>query len=313
MARYLVTGGAGFIGSNIVEELVNRGEEVRILDDLSTGREENLSGFEERVEVVRGDIRDRKVVRNAMAGVDYVLHQAAIPSVQRSVDNPLDSSSVNVEGTLLLLTEARDARVERFVYASSSSVYGDSPTLPKVETMAPDPKSPYAVSKLAAEFYAIQFYTLYGLKTVCLRYFNVFGPRQDPSSEYSAVIPKFAKALLEGKRPVIYGDGKQTRDFTFVKNVINANLLACVAPEEAWGNVFNVGTGGRISLLEVLAIIAREGSGEMLEPHLEPARKGDVKDSLAGIEKARKLLGYDIEIDLSEGLKRTLEFYEGMF
>lgn len=305
--RYLVTGGAGFIGSHLVDEVLRRGEQVRVLDNFSTGRRENIAQVITRIELIEGDIRDAAVVQQAMEGVDYVLHQAALPSVQRSVQDPLTSNEVNVTGTLNVLTAARDQHVKRVVVASSSSVYGDSPTLPKHEAMPTAPRSPYAVSKLAAERYALSFNTVYGLPTVALRYFNVFGPRQDPTSQYSAVIPKFITAMLKDEAPVIYGDGTQSRDFTFVANVVNANLLACER-EEAIGQVMNIACGERYSLLDLHAALQRILQVEIALVFAE-ARKGDVKHSLAAIEEARERLGYDVVVRWTEGLRRTARDY----
>ncbi len=313
MATYLVTGGAGFIGSHIVEELLRarRGARVRVLDNFSTGRRENLQNAEfgtRNAEVIEGDIRDLATVRRAMEGADYVLHQAALPSVQRSVQDPLTSNEVNVTGTLNVLTAAREAGVRRVVVASSSSVYGDSPTLPKHEEMPTAPKSPYAVSKLAAERYALAFHTVYNLPTVCLRYFNVFGPRQDPTSQYSAVIPKFITAMLRGEAPVIYGDGTQSRDFTYVANVVAANLLACER-EEAIGQAMNVACGERYTLLDLHAELQRILQVEVA-PVLAEVRKGDVRHSLAAIELARERLGYQPAIGWTEGLRLTVKSFQ---
>lgn len=309
--RYLVTGGAGFIGSNLAEELLRTGQNVRVLDDLSTGRRQNLDNAAEwasigggQFEFVEGDIRDGDVCRSAMQEVDFVLHQAAIPSVQRSVLDPWTSNEVNVGGSLRLLGAARDAGVKRFVFASSSSLYGESPSLPKVETMPSDPISPYGLQKLAAETYCRLFYRLYGLPTVCLRYFNVFGPRQDPGSEYSAVIPKFIASIRDGVPPTIYGDGGQTRDFTFVKNVVEANLLACRAPEEAFGCAFNIACGDRISLLDLVQRLSLQFERPVEATHAEP-RDGDIRHSQAGIGLAKTVLGYRPSIGLEEGLRRT--------
>ncbi|HEX5043086.1 MAG TPA: SDR family oxidoreductase [Candidatus Polarisedimenticolaceae bacterium] len=313
MAGYLITGGGGFIGSNLTEALLRAGEDVRVLDDFSTGRRGNLADAEEwaraggaRFELVEGDIRDRATCVRAVAGVDHVLHQAAIPSVQRSVKDPLATNAVNVSGTLNLLVAARDAAVRRFVFASSSSLYGESDTLPKVETMPAAPISPYGLQKLAGETYCALFHRLYQTPTVALRYFNVFGPRQDPGSEYSAVIPRFVTALRDGGRPTVYGDGEQTRDFTFVANVVQANRKACQAPEEALGLAYNVACEERISLNGLLQILG-ELMGKRADPVYAPARTGDIKHSLAGIARARKLLGYAPEVDLREGLRRTVE------
>ncbi|MBC7251104.1 MAG: SDR family oxidoreductase [Anaerolineae bacterium] len=307
MAFYLVTGGAGFIGSHIVAELVRRGERVRVFDNFSTGKEENLAAVLQDIEVVRGDLRDLEAVRRAVNGVDYVLHQGALPSVIRSVDNPLDSNACNVVGTLNLLIAARDASVRRVVYASSSSVYGDSPTLPKREDMRPAPKSPYAVSKLAGEHYCQAFTEVYGLETVCLRYFNVFGPHQDPSSQYAAVIPLFIAALLRGEPPIVYGDGQQSRDFTYVANNVQANLLAATAPGVA-GQVFNIACGKRYTLLELLAILKEILHTDITPTHTDP-RPGDVRHSLADITKAQQALGYRVEVSFEEGLRRTVAWY----
>ncbi len=304
MATYLVTGAAGFIGSNIVEELVKRGESVRALDNLSTGRAENINPFLQKISFMRADLADQPALAEAMRGVDYVIHQAALPSVPRSVEDPLASHEANATGTLKLLVAARDAGVKRVVFASSSSVYGDSPTLPKREDMPTQPLSPYAVNKLAGEEYCKVFARVYGLPTVALRYFNVFGPRQDPKSQYAAVIPAFARVMLNGEEPTIYGDGLQTRDFTYVSNVVNANLLACQA-EAAVGCALNIACGERISLLDLVSEI-NAIIGANLEPRFEEERKGDVKHSLADISEARKKLGFTPSIGLREGLTRTI-------
>ncbi len=307
MASYLVTGGAGFIGSNIVHELVKRGEHVRVLDNLSTGRPENLRGILDKIEFIEGDICDENTVRRAVYGVDYVLHQAALPSVQRSVNDPIASNRVNVNGTLNLLMAAREEKVKRFVIASSSSVYGDTPVLPKVEDMPINPLSPYATSKLAAEKYAMNFYKLYGLPTVALRYFNVFGPRQNPKSQYAAVIPKFITAMLKGESPVVYGDGEQSRDFTYIENVVEANLRACHS-EKAPGHVVNIACGKRYTLNELLHLL--ENILEMpANARYEEPRPGDVKHSLASIELAREVLGYEPQISFEEGLRKTVAWY----
>ncbi len=310
MTRYLVTGGAGFIGSHLVERLLADGHEVVVLDDFSTGRPENLAPFEGgKLRVIEGDVRVPKQVEKAVTGVQFVLHQAALPSVQRSIEDPLAANAVNVEGTLNVLLAARAARVRRVVYASSSSVYGDTPTLPKVETMAPMPMSPYAVSKLAGEHYCRAFVGTHGLETVCLRYFNVFGPRQLPDSEYAAVVPRFIAALLEKKRPMVFGDGKQTRDFTYVENVVEANLAACTAPK-APGEVVNVACGDRVTI-SGLAFMIGEIVGCTLEPKLKPARAGDVRHSLADVARAQEVLGYRVRVGLQEGLERTVEWFRG--
>jgi UDP-N-acetylglucosamine 4-epimerase len=316
MAGYLVTGGGGFIGSNLAEALLRAGDDVRVLDDFSTGRRGNLAAAPDwaragggRFELVEGDIRDAALCQRAMQGVDYVLHQAAIPSVQRSVKDPAATNAVNVTGTLTLLLAAREAGVKRFVFASSSSLYGESETLPKVESMPNAPISPYGLQKLAGETYCALFHRLYGTPTVALRYFNVFGPRQDPGSEYSAVIPRFAAALRAGGRPTVYGDGEQTRDFTFIANVVQANRKACQAPPEALGLAYNVACEERISLNDLLRVLG-ELTGKSAQPVFAPARPGDIKHSLADISRARRLLGYAPEIDLREGLRRTVESLE---
>jgi UDP-glucose 4-epimerase len=317
-----VTGGAGFIGSHIVDELVRRGAQVRVLDNLSTGKRSNLqpsplppfplqpSNLPEpsTFELIEGDIRNLDTVRQAMNGVAYVLHQAAIPSMPRSVADPLTTNDVNVNSTLNMLLAAREAGVKRVVYASSCAVYGDSPTLPKHEDMPTNPLSPYAASKLAGEAYCRAFYVTYGLPTVALRYFNVFGPRQDPTSQYSAVIPKFVTALLRGEPPTIYGDGTQSRDFIYVSNVVQANLLAC-EKDEAIGQVMNVACGERYTLLDLHRELA-ELTGTDGSPVFAPAQPGDVKHSLAAIRQATQVLGYTPEVDWRDGLRKTVEWYE---
>jgi nucleoside-diphosphate-sugar epimerase len=303
---YLVTGGAGFIGSHMVEHLLAKGEQVRILDNFATGKREHTVPIEGRVQVIEGDIRYLNVVQEAIRGVDYVIHLAALPSVQRSVRTPLESNDVNVDGTLNLLIAARDAGVKRVVYGASSSAYGDSQVLPKVETMTADPLSPYAVNKFTGELYCKVFTRVYGLETVSLRYFNVFGPRQDPTSQYSAVIPRFIRAALAGERPTIYGDGEQSRDFTYVENTIAATLLACGAPE-ASGETMNVACGERVTLNELVRMIGRL-VGKDVEPIHEPRRSGDVRHSQADISKANRLLCYQPEVGLEEGLRRTIEW-----
>ena len=305
--RYLVTGGAGFIGSNIVKELLRREERVRVLDNFSTGKRENMAPYLEDVELIEGDLRHLETVRQATEGVDYILHQGALPSVQKSVDNPLDTDESNVRGTLNLLLAARDAGVKRVVCASSSSVYGDTPTLPKTEEMKPAPLSPYAVSKLAGEHYGQVFYQVYGLETVALRYFNVFGPRQDPTSQYAAVIPRFVTAMLKGEQPVIYGDGEQSRDFSYVTNVVQANLLAATAPGVG-GQIFNIACGKRYNLLELVATINQILGTDVTPVHTAP-RVGDIRHSLAGIARAREMLGYQVEVEFKEGLRRLIAWY----
>jgi len=308
---YLVTGGAGFIGSHIVERLVQEGQHVRVIDNLSTGKRKNIEPFLEKIEFIEGDVRDLELVRKAMDGVDYVLHQAAVPSVPRSVKDPLTTNAVNIEGTLNILIAARDAGVKRVVYASSSSVYGDTPVLPKHEGMKLEPRSPYAVSKLGGELYCQVFYHVYGLETVVLRYFNVFGPRQDPESQYAAVVPKFIAALLRNEPPTIFGDGEQSRDFTYVENVVEANLLAAQAkgPDVA-GQVFNIACGTRVTINKLAQMLAEIiGVDPELKPHYAPPRPGDVRHSLADISKGQRFLGYHVKVDLFEGLKRTVDWY----
>jgi nucleoside-diphosphate-sugar epimerase len=307
LTLYLVTGGAGFIGSSIVAELVQHGERVRVLDNFSTGRRDNMGPFLERIELIEGDLCDRPTVRQAVEGVDYVLHHAALASVQRSVDEPLAAHAANTTGTLHLLVAARDAGVRRVVYASSSSIYGDSPTLPKREDMLPRPKSPYAVSKLTAAHYCQAFTEVFGLETVSLRYFNVFGPRQDPKSQYAAVVPLFITAMLQGKSPIVHGDGLQSRDFTFVSNVVRANLLAATAPNVA-GRVFNVACGQRHTLLDLIATLNDILDARITPVHTAP-RPGDVRHSLADITAAQEALGYRVEVDFHEGLRRTVAWY----
>lgn len=306
MASFLVTGGAGFIGSNITETLVKQGERVRVLDNFSTGFRKNLAGLEGSVEIIDGDLRDPESVQAAVEGIDYVLHQGALPSVPRSITAPFTSNAVNVDGTLNLLIAARHAGVKRVVAASSSSVYGDTPTLPKREDMMMNPLSPYAVSKLATEQYCKAFFTSYGLETVALRYFNVFGPRQNPASQYAAVIPKFIQMALKGEQPVIYGDGEQSRDFTFVDNVVQANLLAARTPGIG-GRIYNVAANGSYTLLKVIEMIAAE-LGVEITPRFEPARAGDIKHSWADIDRAKNDMGYSVKVSFEEGISRTCEW-----
>jgi nucleoside-diphosphate-sugar epimerase len=303
MSFYLVTGGAGFIGSHLTEELVRRGHHVRVVDSLITGKRHNLDHVP-GVDFVEGDLADPSVAAHAVAGVEYVLHQAAIPSVPRSVKDPVTSNRANIDASLNVLVAARDARVKRLVYAGSSSAYGDTPTLPKREEMTPAPLSPYALQKLVAEQYCQMFTRLYGFETVTIRYFNVFGPRQDPGSPYSGVISLFASALIEGHQPVIYGDGEQTRDFTYVTNVVDGVLRACEAPKAA-GEVINVATGGRVSLNELLRTMNRI-VGTTVTARYDQPRAGDVRDSQADISKAKALLGYQPIVGLEEGLRATL-------
>ncbi len=307
---YLVTGGGGFIGSNVVEALRRRGDRVRVLDDFSTGRRENLAGAAD-VDVVEGDLRDPSAVARAVAGVSGVFHQAALRSVPRSVDDPLSSNEVNVTGTLVLLLACREAGVRRVVYASSSSVYGDDPALPKVETLPTRPISPYAVSKLAAEHYCQTFARLYGVETVSLRYFNVFGPRQNPESKYSAVIPRFLAQALAGEPLEVHGDGEQSRDFTYIDNVVQANLLA-MEREGVSGEVFNVACGTRHSLLAIADQIGRFLGRTLARAHVAP-RPGDVRHTLADIGKAEGRLGYRPAVDFATGMRRTCEYFVARF
>ena len=308
MPRFLITGGAGFIGSNLAHALVARGESVRILDDFSTGRPQNLQGMAERVEILRGDLRDPEAVARAVHGVEIVLHQAALNSIPRSIKEPGPTNAVNVVGTLLLLEAARAAGVRRVVYASSSSVYGDTPDLPKTEDLPLRPKAPYGVSKLAAELYCRVFTQVYGLETVSLRYFNVFGPRQHPDSEYAAVVPRFLRRMLAGKRPVIFGDGEQSRDFTPVDNVVEANLLAAESVRGV-GDAFNVACGQANTLNQVVAWI-NEGLGVRLEPAYDPPRPADIRHSYAAVRKAETGLGYRPSLGVREGLQRTIEWFK---
>lgn len=305
--RYLVTGGAGFIGSNTVDELVRRGHSVVVLDDLSSGKEENLAEVRSKITFVKGSITDIEAVQKAMLQAEYVIHLAARTSVPRSVKDPLETNRINVDGTLNVLLAARDNKVKRVVFAASSSAYGETPTLPKTESMEPRPISPYGVSKYVGELYAQAFGRCYGLENVSLRYFNIFGPRQDPDSPYSGVLSRFALAFLEDQQPLVYGDGEQTRDFTYVENAVQANLLGCEAPQ-ASGSVFNIGTGGRVSLNQALQCFQRI-SGKRLQAKYEPPREGDIRDSQADITKAREILGYEPAVTFDEGLERTFEWY----
>jgi nucleoside-diphosphate-sugar epimerase len=305
--RYLVTGGAGFIGSNTVDELVRRGHGVVVLDDLSAGKEENLAEIRSKITLIKGSITDIEVVRKAMHEADFVIHLAARTSVPRSVKDPIETNRINIDGTLNVLIAAKELKVKRIVFAASSSAYGETPTLPKVETMQPEPISPYGVTKYAGELYGQAFGRCYGLENVSLRYFNIFGPRQDPSSPYSGVLAKFCAAFLEDTQPVVFGDGQQTRDFTFVENAVQANLLACEAPNVS-GKVFNIGTGGRVSLNDVLRVLAKI-SGKTLDTKYDPPRDGDIRDSQADISQAKEFLGYDPQVSFEEGMSRTLEWY----
>jgi nucleoside-diphosphate-sugar epimerase len=306
--RVLVTGGAGFIGSNLVDELVARGHAVRVLDNFSTGSRPNLAASAADVELVEGDLRSYERVHHAVRGCDVVFHQGALPSVPRSVQDPLTTSEINVGGTLNVLLNARDEGVRRLVFASSSSIYGDAPGYPRTESITPMPKAPYPVSKLAAEQYCRVFASVYGLETVSLRYFNVFGRRQDPASQYSAVIPRFISAMRMGRAPTVYGSGRQMRDFTHIDNVVAANVLAMDAPDAA-GRVFNVGCGGSHSLNELIEILNRQLGTEIEAVHAAP-RPGDVERSWADISLAEELLGYTPSVDFEEGLRLTLASFE---
>ncbi len=303
--RYVVTGGAGFIGSHLVEHLVGQGQDVVVLDDFSTGKRENIAPWMESIELVEGSVTDPSVCARALAGADYVLHQAALPSVPRSIKDPAASHAVNATGTLNILIAARDAKVKRVVYAASSSAYGNTPELPKREDMVARPLSPYAVAKLSGEQYCRAFHASFGVPTVALRYFNVFGPRQDPTSQYAAVVPRFITMALTGEPPTIFGDGNQTRDFTYVANVVRANLLACDAGPDALGEVFNVGCGERISVNDLWERI-RTLVGADVDAIHEPTRTGDVRDSLASLDRIRAVMGYDPVVDVQEGLARLV-------
>ncbi len=309
--RYLVTGGAGFIGSNIVDELVRRGHQVAVLDDLSSGKESNLAGVRGKIDFHKGSITDLPAVQAAAKGADYVIHLAARTSVPRSVADPLESNRVNIDGTLNVLVAARDAKAKRYVFAASSSAYGETPVLPKVETMQPLPISPYGVTKFVGELYAQVFGRVYGLSNACVRYFNVFGPRQDPTSQYSGVLSRFMLAVIEGQPPVIFGDGEQTRDFTYIDNVVDETLRACEA-QDASGKVFNGGTGARISLNQVLKLLEKI-SGKKIKARYDPPRNGDIRDSQADITLARKVLGYEPSVQFEQGLEKTWEWYKGAY
>ena len=312
MRTFLVTGGAGFIGSHIAEALVSRGDRVRVLDDLCTGHVGNLNRLEGKVEFIKGDVVDARTVASAVRGVDCVFHEAALASVSRSVERPLDTHAACVTGTLTVLDEARQAGVRRVVYAASSSAYGDQPTSSKRESDLPAPISPYGAAKLAGEAYCQAFAGTYGFETVSIRYFNVFGPRQDPHSQYSAVIPLFITAMLAGKRPTIYGDGQQSRDFTYVGNVVHGNLLAADADANlVSGRTLNVANGRSTSLLELIAVLNRL-LGTTIEPVHAAARAGDVRDSLADITMARQRLAYEPQVDFEEGLRRSIDYYRGL-
>jgi UDP-glucose 4-epimerase len=307
MASYLVTGGAGFIGSNLVDELLQKGQGVRVLDNVSTGRLENLTAARDRIELFEADIRDLETIRPCFAGVQYVLHLAALPSVPRSVADPLSANKVNIEGTLNVLLAARDAGAKRVVFAASSAAYGDNPILPRLESHEPRPMSPYALTKLAGEYYCQIFTRLYGLEAVALRYFNIFGPRQNPYSQYTGVLSKFITAYIKGTTPTIFGDGEQSRDFTYIDNVVDATLRACTAPDAA-GRVINVGVGGRFTLNQTISLLNQIFSKQII-PRYDPPRGGDVLHSQADISLARQVLGYEPKVPYEQGLRKTVEWY----
>ncbi|MGA7622116.1 MAG: SDR family oxidoreductase [Candidatus Acidiferrales bacterium] len=309
--RYLVTGGAGFIGSNIVDELVRRGHQVVVLDDLSAGKEANLAAVRSKIDFRSDSITDLAAIQSACYGVDYVIHLAARTSVPRSVEDPLETNRVNIDGTLNVLIAARDAKVRRIAFAASSSAYGETPTLPKVETMQPQPISPYGVSKYVGELYAQVFGRVYGLENASVRYFNVFGPRQDPTSQYSGVLSRFMLAVIQGRPPVVYGDGEQSRDFTYIENVVDETLLAC-EKADASGLVFNGGTGVKITINQVLKMLEKV-TGRKIQAKYDPPRNGDIRDSQADISLARKMLGYEPRVDFEEGLRRTWDWYKTNF
>ena len=309
MSTYLITGIAGFIGSSLARTILAEGDNVRGVDNFSTGKRSNIADLLERIDVREADLLDLEAMQSACKGVDYVLHEAAIPSVPRSVLNPIESNQANVDGTVNVLVAARDAKVKRVIYAASSSAYGDTPTLPKREDMAPNPISPYAVAKLASEYYMASFFRCYGLETVALRYFNIFGPRQDPTSPYSGVLAKFITQMLKGEQPTIHGDGSQSRDFTYVDNVVHANLLACKAPAgEVAGRVFNVATGTRIDLNEMFGVL-KKLTGYPGDVKHGPERAGDVKHSLADLSLSERHLGYKPPVNFEDGLRRTIDWY----
>src|ERR1700745_4341161 len=305
--RYLVTGGAGFIGSNTVDELVRRGYRFVVLDDLSSGKEENLADVRNKITLIKGSITDIEVVRKAMHEAEYVIHLAARTSVPKSVKDPVETNRINIDGTLNVLVGARDAKVKRIVFAASSSAYGETPTLPKVEKMEPQPISPYGVTKYVGELYAQTFGRTYGLENASVRYFNVFGPRQDPTSQYSGVLSRFMLAVIQNQPPVIYGDGEQSRDFTYIDNIVDETLRACDA-KDAYGRVFNGGTGARITLNQVIKLLEKI-AGKKIKPKYDPPRTGDIRDSQADISLAQKVLGYQPTVQFEEGLRRTWNWY----
>jgi len=308
MGEYLVTGGAGFIGSHLVEALVQAGEAVRVLDNFATGSRKNLAGFEERITLIEGDLNDPDALDRAVGGVEVIFHEAALPSVPRSIADPIGSNHANIDGTVALLWAAHRAKVRRVVYAASSSAYGNSPQFPRVETIMPEPLSPYAVAKLAGEHYCRAFHECFGLETISLRYFNIFGPRQNPLSQYAAAVPLFTTAIMEDRSPTIFGDGEQSRDFTYVANAVRANLLAAEAPSDACGKVYNVGCGGAVTVNEVVAAINQLLGKNVPSEHVDP-RPGDVRHSHADISLARKRLKYDPVVSFEDGLRKTVEFF----
>lgn len=310
MTKYLITGGAGFIGSNLVKKILEQGDYARVLDNLATGRKENIQEFlaNQNFEFIEGDITNLETCKKAVLGMDFVLHQAAVPSVQRSVEDPLTSNNANITGTLNMLVASRDEKIKKFVYAASSSVYGDNPELPKREDFPPRPISPYALTKYTGERYAQIFWQIYGLPTICLRYFNVFGPKQNPNSQYSAVIPKFIKNFLNDEKPVIFGNGEQSRDFTFVENVVEANLVA-VNSQNGNGQVFNAACGGETSLNELVKML-NEITGKNIQTEYKEARVGDVVHSRADVTKVKEVLGYEAKIQFKEGLEKTFNWYK---
>ena len=307
--KVLITGGAGFIGSNLARAFIKEGVKVKIIDNFSTGKRENIEDIKDKIEFIEGDITDKRTIEEAVKGVDYVLHEAAIPSVARSVEDPISSNHANITGTLLLLEASRRFNIKRVIYASSSSAYGDTPTLPKREDMKPLPLSPYAITKLTGEYYMKVYCELFKVETISLRYFNVFGPYQDPKSEYAAVIPRFITRMLRDEPPVIFGDGLQTRDFCYIDNVIDANFKAIKAGRVAVGKVFNIACGRRIDLLTLVDIINKY-LGKDLKPIFDKPRPGDIKHSLADISLAKKLLGYEVKVEVEEGLKRTIDWFK---
>jgi len=311
MGGFLVTGGAGFIGSHVTEALVERGDEVRVLDNLATGHRENLAGVEDRIAFIEGDLNDPAALQKAIEGTEVVFHIAALPSVPRSVADPIESNRASVDATVSLLWAAKNAGVRRVVYSASSSAYGDSPRFPRVETIMPEPLSPYAVGKLAAEYYCRAFWECYQLETVSLRYFNVFGPRQDPKSQYAAAIPLFVTAILEDRSPTVFGDGEQSRDFTYIDNVVQANLLGADAPKEACGKVFNVACGRSVTVNEVIALINKV-LGKNVPSTFAPPRAGDARHSNADISLIRKHLRFEPSVTFEEGLKRTIEYFASL-